>query len=202
MKTEQEKFWQSSFGNEYTDRTITKKFYTTRIKMWTDILPQTPGIKSVFEIGTNIGLHLDLIKSLNLYKKIKTAGIEINKKAFLIAKKKHAMKNISVLDYKPKKKFEMSISCGVLIHINPLYLNKAYEVLYKSSKKYILISEYFNTQPVTIKYRGKEDRLFKRDFAKEIQKKYNLELIDYKFMWSNDNVFPCDDTTWFLFKKK
>ena len=88
MKTEQEKFWQSSFGNEYTDRTITKKFYTTRIKMWTDILPQTPGIKSVFEIGTNTGLHLDVIKSLNLYKKIKTAGIEINKKAFLIAKKK------------------------------------------------------------------------------------------------------------------
>ena len=33
MKTEQEKFWQSSFGDKYTDRTIAKKFYTTRIKM-------------------------------------------------------------------------------------------------------------------------------------------------------------------------
>ena len=104
MKTEQEKFWQSSFGDKYTDRTIAKKFYTTRIKMWSDILPLTPGIKSVFEIGTNIGLNLDLIKSLNLYRKIKTAGIEINKKAFLIAKKKHSMKNISVLNYNPKKK--------------------------------------------------------------------------------------------------
>ena len=50
--------------------------------MWTDILPQTPEIKSVFEIGSNIGLNLDLIKSLNLYRKIKTAGIEINKKRF------------------------------------------------------------------------------------------------------------------------
>ena len=48
MKTEQEKFWQSSFGDKYTDRTIAKKFYTTRIKMWSDILPLTPGIKSVF----------------------------------------------------------------------------------------------------------------------------------------------------------
>ena len=80
-----------------------KKFYTTRIKMWADILPKIPGVKSVFEIGTNIGLNLDLIKSLNLYKKIETEGIEINKKAFLIAKKKHKMKNVSVLDYKPKK---------------------------------------------------------------------------------------------------
>ena len=92
MKTEQEKFWQSNFGDEYTKRTIGKKFYTTRIKMWADILPKIPGVKSVFEIGTNIGLNLDLIKSLNLYKKIETEGIEINKKAFLIAKKKHKMK--------------------------------------------------------------------------------------------------------------
>ena len=42
------------------------------------------------------------------------------------------------------------------------------------SKKYILIREYFNTQPVTINYRRFQDKLFKRDFAKEIQKKYKL----------------------------
>ena len=200
MKTVQEKFWETDFGNQYTNRTKEKKFYSTRINMWTDILYHTGDIKNVFEIGSNLGHNMDIIKLL-FDKKISTNGIEINKKAAALAKKNHNVKNISVLNYKPIKKFDMSISCGVLIHINPLYLNKAYEVLYKSSKKYILISEYFNTQPVTIKYRGKEDQLFKRDFAKEIQKKYNLELIDYKFMWSNDNVFPCDDTTWFLFKK-
>ena len=201
MKTEQEKFWQSSFGDKYTDRTIAKKFYTTRIKMWSDILPLTPGIKSVFEIGTNIGLNLDLIKSLNLYRKIKTAGIEINKKAFLIAKKKHSMKNISVLNYNPKKKFDLTFSSGVLIHLPPEKLKHAYKVLYNSSNKYILISEYFNDYPETVKYRGFENKLFKRDFAKEIKNLYNLELIDYKFMWSEDNIFPCDNTTWFLFKK-
>ena len=50
MKTEQEKFWQSNFGDEYTKRTIGKKFYTTRIKMWADILPKIPGVKSVFVV--------------------------------------------------------------------------------------------------------------------------------------------------------
>jgi len=158
-------------------------------------------IKSVFEIGSNTGINMEVIQFL-LNKKISTNGIEINKKASLIAKKnKHKIKNISVLDYKPIKKFDMSVSCGVMIHINPKYLNKVYDVLYKSSKKYILISEYFNTQPVTINYRGFQDKLFKRDFAKEIQKKYKLKLIDYKFMWSKDNIYPCDDTTWFLFEK-
>ena len=202
MKTEQEKFWNSSFGNKYTQRTVENKFFTTRVKMWSDILSHANDIKSVFEIGSNMGRNMDVINFF-LNKKISTNGIDINKKAVILANKnKHKVRNISVLDYSPKKKFDMSISCGVMIHINPNYLNKVYEVLYKSSKKYILISEYFNPKPVTVKYRGHTDRLFKRDFAKEIQKKYKLKLIDYKFMWSNDNIYPCDDTTWFLFKKK
>jgi len=202
MKTEQEKFWNSCFGNKYTQRTVENKFFTTRVKMWSDILSHANDIKSVFEIGSNMGRNMDVINFL-LNKKISTNGIDINKKAVILANKnKHKVRNISVLDYSPKKKFDMSISCGVMIHINPNYLNKVYEVLYKSSKKYILISEYFNPKPVTVKYRGHTDRLFKRDFAKEIQKKYKLKLIDYKFMWSNDNIYPCDDTTWFLFKKK
>ena len=203
MKTAQEKFWSSDFGNSYTDRTHkVRKYFTTRVKMWSDILMHANDVRSIFEIGSNTGLNMDVINFL-LNKKISTNGIEINKKATDLAKKnKHKIKNVSVLDFKPKKKYDMSISCGVMIHINPNYLNKAYDVLYKTSKKYILISEYFNTQPVTINYRGHTDRLFKRDFAKEIQKKYNLKLIDYKFMWSNDNIYPCDDTTWFLFKKR
>jgi pseudaminic acid biosynthesis-associated methylase len=202
MKTDQEKFWSSDFGNKYTERThLERKYFTTRVKMWSDILMHSNDIKSVFEIGSNTGINMEVIQFL-LNKKISTNGIEINKKASLIAKKnKHKIKNISVLDYKPIKKFDMSVSCGVMIHINPKYLNKVYDVLYKSSKKYILISEYFNTQPVTINYRGFQDKLFKRDFAKEIQKKYKLKLIDYKFMWSKDNIYPCDDTTWFLFEK-
>ena len=50
MKTDQEKFWETDFGNQYTDRTKEKKLYSTRINMWTDILYHTSDIKSVFEI--------------------------------------------------------------------------------------------------------------------------------------------------------
>lgn len=60
---------------------------------------------------------------------------------------------------------DLSIAFHVLIHINPESLNGAHELLYSLSKKFILISEYFNPVPIAIPYRGHENRLLKRDFA-------------------------------------
>jgi len=74
--------------------------------------------------------------------------------------------------------------------------------LYDMSSKYILICEYFSREPEDVKYRGFENKLYKRDFASEFLEKYpSLELIDYRFFWRNDNVFKEDDITYFLFKK-
>ena len=89
-----------------------------------------------------------------------------------------------------------------MIHINPKNLKQIYEKLFKMSKKYILIAEYYNPKPVSINYRGHKDKLFKRDFAGEIMKKYkSLKLIDYGFVYHGDLSFPQDDLTWFLLKK-
>jgi spore coat polysaccharide biosynthesis protein SpsF len=77
-----------------------------------------------------------------------------------------------------------------------------YDKLYHSSMKYILIAEYYNPLPVTISYRGHQDRLFKRDFAGEFLKKFpDTELIDYGFAYKRDPNFPQDDITWFLMEK-
>ena len=58
------------------------------------------------------------------------------------------------------------------------------------------------TSPVSINYRGHKDKLFKRDFAGEIMKKYkSLKLLDYGFVYHKDLSFPQDDLTWFLLKK-
>ena len=64
------------------------------------------------------------------------------------------------------------------------------------------MEEYFNPTPVSVTYRKNKNKLFKRDFAKEIMKKYNLKLIDYGFLWSEDKKVEADNTNWFLFKKK
>ena len=147
------------------------------------------------------------LKALKLlYPNIELSGIEINKQASeqlgnLIEPKN--VYNSSIFDFEVKKKSDITLIKGVLIHINPDMLQLVYQKLYDASSKYILIAEYYNPSPVTIKYRGHEDRLFKRDFAGEFLEKYpDSVLIDYGFSYRNDPVFPQDDITWFLIQKK
>ena len=111
--------------------------------------------------------------------------------------------NMSILDFIVDYQRDFVFTSGVLIHINPDELPAVYKLLYETSKKYILINEYYNPSPVEVKYRGNESVLFKRDFAGEIMDKYpDLQLIDYGFVYHRDYVFPSDDSTWFLLKKK
>ena len=91
---------------------------------------------------------------------------------------------------------------GVLIHINPDFLSKVYEILHKSSKRYICVAEYYNPSPLEVSYRGHQGKLFKRDFAGEIIDKFkDVCLVDYGFVYHRD-AYPQDDITWFLLEKK
>ena len=98
--------------------------------------------------------------------------------------------------------FELVFTKTVLIHIAPRDLDRTYKKIYSLSKKYILICEYYNPVPVKVVYRNFKNKLFKRDFAGDLVKKYNdLSIIDYGFIYRNDPYFPQDDVTWFLLKK-
>jgi spore coat polysaccharide biosynthesis protein SpsF len=80
-------------------------------------------------------------------------------------------------------------------------LKKVYKKLAESTRKYLLIAEYYNPKPVKIYYRGHKNRLFKRDFAGEILKEFPIfSLIDYGFVYRNDPSFPQDDINWFLMR--
>ena len=84
----------------------------------------------------------------------------------------------------------------------PKYLKTIYEKIYNLSKKYILFVEYYNPTPLEVEYRGNKNVLFKRDFCGEIMEIYpDLELVDYGFIYHNDNNFALDDMTYFLMKK-
>ena len=90
---------------------------------------------------------------------------------------------------------------GVLIHISPDALAQVYDT--DVCSEYICVMEYYNPHPVAIKYRGHENKLFKRDFCAEIMEKFpDLSLVDYGFIYRRDNNFPDDDLTWFLLEKK
>ena len=199
-KTEQEEFWASEFGNDYINR---NQDYASNIPLFSKVINRTANVKSIIEFGCNIGLNL---KALNaLLPKCNLTGVEINKNAckFLHEWGKCDVVNESIFDYNWKQRYDLSMIKGVLIHINPEMLNNVYKKLYDSSNRYILIAEYYNPTPVSISYRGHDNKLFKRDFAGEMLDKYSdLALVDYGFQYHRDNYFKKDDLTWFLLEKK
>jgi spore coat polysaccharide biosynthesis protein SpsF len=206
FSTEQEAFWSGSFGDAYTDRNDGDAFARSNLLFWGEVLKRTGPIASCFEIGTNRGLNLDAIKTI--LPGCQTAGLEINSHAAKeCASKGHQVLEGSILAPPPPAAgssglADLSIASGVLIHINIDSLPTSYELLFTLSKRFILVSEYFNPVPVAIPYRGHEDRLFKRVFAGELWSKYpSLRLVDYRFVWSKDPLAPKDNVTWFLFEK-
>jgi pseudaminic acid biosynthesis-associated methylase len=100
-------------------------------------------------------------------------AVEINEKAVSELKKLDWLEvhYKSLLEFKTAKLSDLVLIKGVLNHLNPEVLPQVYELLYQSSSRYICLVEYYNPTPVTVPYRGHEDRLFKRDFAGEMMKK-------------------------------
>jgi len=202
FKTEQESFWTGEFGNEYTKRNRGEKIVASNFALFGRILRSAPQVKSIVELGCNIGLNLQALKRIN--PAFELCGYEINKTA---AEQARAQGIADIIDgtiieeIPSEKKFDLAFTKTVLIHINPQELDKVYENLDRLSTRYILVCEYYNPSPVAVNYRGNDDRLFKRDFAGEIIDKFSLRLIDYGFTYHRDNYFPQDDVTWFLLEK-
>lgn len=201
--TEQESFWEGSFGNEYIKRNQSSDLIAVRTALFASALKRSGRLRSALELGSNIGLNERVLNIL--FPGIKMETVEINKNA---AEECGKIPNViahhgSILDFECDKTFDLTFTSGVLIHINPERLKDVYDRLYRFSAKYILVNEYYNPTPVEVNYRGETGKLFKRDFAGEILDMYpDVELIDYGFVYHRDISFPTDDATWFLMRKK
>ena len=197
--SEQELFWKGKQGTQYIKRNL--KGYRS-FTVGRHLLRHKIFLESAVEIGPNIGHNLDALKKI--YPHLKTFGIEINKDAYKILRKKHRAINKSVVGYKTSKKFDLVVVTGVLMHQDPKNLKSIYKLICKLSKKYIYLSEYYNPTPVKLIYRGERERLYKRDFAKELWEVCpKLKILDYGFHWKEDPFYKgtIDNTNWFLFKK-
>lgn len=203
-KTEQETFWAGEFGQEYIRRNQGDLLLATNLRFFSDALRAAHGIKNAIEFGSNIGMNLAALKLL--YPLTEFNAIEINSTAAYELQKIIPPTNIhneSILEYKAEKSFDLVLIKGVLIHINPEVLELVYDKLVASTSRYLLVAEYYNPTPVSIQYRGHDERLFKRDFAGEILDRFPcMELLDYGFAYKRDRDFAQDDITWFLMIKK
>jgi pseudaminic acid biosynthesis-associated methylase len=202
FKTEQETFWAGEFGDDYAARNRGPQWVANNLGLFARVLNRTEKVHSVIELGANIGLNLQALHLL--LPEAALAGIEINDKAVEELQKLPGVKvhHQSILDYQPDAQYDLALSKGVLIHLDPNKLPQVYDALYRSSARYICLAEYYNPTPVAIPYRGLTGRLFKRDFAGEMLERFpDLRLLDYGFVYRRDPNFPQDDITWFLLEK-
>lgn len=200
--TEEEKFWAGQFGDDYANRNRGAQWVASNAAFFARVLQRTEPICSVIEFGANIGLNLQALRLL--LPEAKLSAVEINEKAVgeLRGLPGVQVHHESILHYTGNERHDLVLIKGVLIHLNPESLPEVYDLLHRSSARYICLAEYYNPTPVTMPYRGHSQKLFKRDFAGEMLDRFSdLQLVDYGFVYRRDPHFPQDDLTWFLLRK-
>ena len=204
LRTEQEKFWQGEFGDEYIGRNQGPQAVAASTVFFSKILKQTRNVGSALELGANIGMNLASIR--RLLPDCNLSAVEINEKAAaeLAAHNPDVDLHVtSILDFTPSQTWDVVFTKGVLIHINPDCLPEVYDLMYRCSERYVVIAEYYNRSPCEVDYRGHEGKLFKRDFAGEMMDRFSdLSLVDYGLTYHRDPNFPQDDISWFLMQKR
>ena len=175
MTTPQEKFWQSDFGSEYTQRNFllpsdldalyVQKYGISRTDMNKEFLGKLR-IKKILEVGANMGAQLLVLQTMGY---TDLHGIEINEDAIVLSKKAApgiTMNRGSAFAIPATDaSFDLVFTSGVLIHISPDTVKDAMREIHRTSRKYIWGFEYFSEAYVTIPYRGHADRLWKANFS-------------------------------------
>ena len=202
---EQEQFWKKTYSKEYIKKN-TNFDQKLLIKGWKEILRRIDTPETILECGANIGRNIEALNQI--FPKATKTAIEISADAVSILNQK--FENLKVLHSSileselPTNHYDLTFTLTVLIHIHPDNLLENLKKIIASSKRYIIVGEYFNRTPVSIKYQGDDDKLFKRDFGKFILENFGdqLTLVDYGFLWGqiyDDGGF--DDITWWVFEK-
>lgn len=204
---DQQNFWKNTYSKEYIQLNSNFDIHLG-VKGWAKMLQKiddiTNPIQSILECGCNIGRNVQFLN--HLYPVAQKSIIEISPDAFKVVTSnfelQHA-KNCAILEADlPENSFDLTFTCGVLIHIHPDELLDHMKKMYSWSNKYILISEYFNRTPTMIEYRGEKDKLFKSDFGKTFLTNFPVKLIDYGFLWGHEyDAGGFDDCTYWLFEK-
>jgi spore coat polysaccharide biosynthesis protein SpsF len=183
--SETENFWLGEFGNDYISRNIDNDLLSSNFHFFSTVLAKLNyKPKSILELGANVGMNI--VPLMKLFPKAQITGVDINTKACKeLAKTGCKVINSSINELVLDSEYDLVFTKTVLIHIDPVELESVYKKMYQSSKKYILIAEYYSTTPTNVEYRGFSNKLFKRDFGFSYHR----------------SVFSQDDLTWFVLEK-
>jgi pseudaminic acid biosynthesis-associated methylase len=200
-------FWKGDFGDEYTDRCQGDKLVFNNTMLFrralTSIFFTQP--KRVLEFGANAGLNIRALRDITPFSQCEFTAVEPNgKAAAMLCNQNITVHNTSMQDADAPwgGGYDLVLCKGVLIHVEPAELPRAYGAIYRAARRYVFIAEYHNPVPVEVPYRGHAGRLWKRDFAGEMLDMFpGLEVRNVGFAWKRDPVAPQDDLVWTLLEK-
>jgi spore coat polysaccharide biosynthesis protein SpsF len=205
--SETEKFWEGDFGDSYTQRNQSDRLIFNNVVLFRKALSPTffATPTRVIEFGANVGLNIAALRQINAYAHCEFTGVEVN--ALAASKLCDAgVKTFQMSMLEPEEPwgggYDLVLSKGLLIHVPPQQLARAYGALYRASRRFIFLAEYHNPVPVEVEYRGHAGKLWKRDFAADMLDMFpGLEVRNVGFAWSRDPVAPQDDLVYTLFEK-
>ncbi len=184
----QEKEWESTFGDEYTERNLLnedldelnmKVYGLTQKELAEEFLSGIDRSAKILEVGSNIGSQLVYLEKMgfkNLY------AIELNKKSIEICRQKNNNINVvygSALDIPFKDDyFDLVFTAGLLLHIAPENLKKAMHEIQRCSKRYIWCLEPFSESIQEVCYHGENNMMWKGNFCKIFLENFsNVKLV-------------------------
>lgn len=194
--------WSSNIGNEYFERNpVTHEGVYIRERWLRRVLAHI-GIppKSFLEIGAGQGDNLLALRKILPHAEL--YATEPNKIARdILAENLPActvngdpVQNIS---YGPGM-FDFVFTNGCLVHVPPNELHLALDEIYRASRRWILLCEYFSAREEHIDWRA--SHIWKCDFgARMLEKHPDLQAAACNFEWKH--LTGMDHATWWLFLK-
>ena len=148
-RTEQEAFWAGHFGDDYVARNRGERLIASNLALFAKVLARTRQVHSVIEFGASVGLNLVAIR--RLLPEARLSAVEINETAVaeLCKMPELTVHHRSLLEFSPEGTHDFVLTKGVLIHLDPDELPKVYDLLHRSSGRYICVAEYYNPTPVS-----------------------------------------------------
>lgn len=196
---EQEAFWAGDFGTQYSHRNVGR--IDTNRAFFREVFSHMDAVRSIMEFGCGTGENLAAISKLGK-QDLSLYGVEINHEA---ARRIPVGKifECSVHDFPLREQYDLVITKGFLIHVEPDRLPNVYDKLFAASKRYILIAEYFAPTVTPVEYRGLKNKLWRNDFAGAMLDRFpgQLSTPAYGFCYKRDEYFGQDNLNWFLLEK-
>jgi pseudaminic acid biosynthesis-associated methylase len=201
---EQETFWQREYAAAYREKNADHDL-ELGVRGWREMLRRAGELESILECGSNIGRNIRALQVL--LPQARKSIIELSPEAYQIVLSRYpidqSFNGTIVASNLPSDHFDLVFTCGVLIHIHPDQLLANMRKMFDYSRRFILIAEYFSRTPASVEYQGRSDTLFKCDFGKLFAENFEVEIVDYGFLWGH--VYDragFDDITWWMFRKK